>query len=214
MANDSAVSKAYEYLYNQILDGNLALGAPIAEAEVSREIGLSRSPIREALKRMEAEGLVKHYQGRGVFVTDITQHDLEEIFELRIVLETTALHTSINRIGEEKLDEMEQSFLALKDNGGTEEEFYAANSDLHDTIVNYCGNQRLRSFLSTLDAQNAIVNRISSIDPRHFSTSTVEHLDIIRAIRERDPEKAEACLRKHIETVRSSTIESYLYRRR
>ena len=87
----AAVNKVYAYLYNGILSGDIPLGSPIAELEVGKALGLSRSPVREALKRMEGEGLVSHYVGRGTFVTDITVRDLEEIFELRIMFELHSL---------------------------------------------------------------------------------------------------------------------------
>ena len=209
----SAANKAYDYLYNEILNGNLKLGAPIAEAEVSRTMGLSRSPVREALKRMEVEGLVKHYPGRGVFVTDITEHDLEEIFELRIMFEIAALKTSISRISQEKLEELEEILVSIQE-GADEDTYFKTNTAVHDLIMDYCGNYRMRVFLNTLSSQIAIVNRISSQDPSHFENSTRQHLEIIRAIKERDLEKAEKCLRKHLEDVRNSTVENYNYRRR
>lgn len=74
--------RAYDYLYSGILSEGFPLGSPSAEVEIGEALGLSRTRVREALKRMAAEGLVSHFSGRETFVIDITQRNLKEIFEL------------------------------------------------------------------------------------------------------------------------------------
>lgn len=158
--------------------------------EIGEALGLSRSPVREALKRMEAEGLVSHFPGRGTFVTDITQRDLEEIFELRIMFELHALHTACRYFDEEMLDRLEQAFLDLNENSDPQQ-YYDANHLLHTSIIAYGGNSRLEKFYDMLTAQFAIVNRISARDPEHFNASKKKHLNIIRALKQRDETSAE-----------------------
>lgn len=203
-----AAAKAYQYLYSGILSGEFPLGSPIAEVEVGETLGLSRSPVREALKRMETEGLVSHFPGRGTFVTNITQRDLEEIFELRIMFELHSLHTACKYFDEEILDRLEQAFLELDDHSPPQQ-YYDANQLLHTSIIAYGGNGRLEKFYNMLSAQFAIVNRISSRDPEHFQASREKHLNIVRALKQRDPDTAERYLSQHLNEVRDRTIKEY-----
>ncbi|RKL63463.1 GntR family transcriptional regulator [Thermoanaerobacteraceae bacterium SP2] len=202
------VGKAYDYIYKGILSGEFPLGSPILEGEIAEALGVSRSPIREALKRMEAEGLVTYFPGKGTFVTDITQRDLEEIFELRYMFELHALRTAYKYIDEETLDRLEKEFLMLNDESSPQQ-YYDANRDLHSTIIAYGGNKRLEKFFNMLSAQFAIVNRISSRDPENFSLFRKKHLQIIQALKKRDLESAERYLSEHLREVRERTIREY-----
>ena len=157
---------------------------------------------------MEAEGLVSHFPGRGTFVTDITQRDLEEIFELRIMFELHALHTACRYFDEEMLDRLEQAFLDLNENSDPQQ-YYDANHLLHTSIIAYGGNSRLEKFYDMLTAQFAIVNRISARDPEHFNASKKKHLNIIRALKQRDETSAERYLFQHLNEVRDRTIKEY-----
>ena len=203
-----AAERAYDYLYEQILSGRLTLGAPVSEVEISEALKISRSPVREALKRMEAQGLITHYASRGAFVTDITLRDLEEIFDLRILMELFALETACRRIDDATLDRLEAMLLSLNKTSSPQE-FFEANSKLHDTIVSYGGNRRLEGLLDMLSAQIAIVNRISARAPGHFDDSTHSHLELVRIIRTRDIAAAKECLKNHLIEVRTKTLEEY-----
>lgn len=203
-----AAERAYHYLYEQILSGKLALGAPVSEVEISEALKISRSPVREALKRMEAQGLITHYAGRGAFVSDITLRDLEEIFDLRMLMEIFALETACRRLDDSVLNSLEKMLLSLTENTSPKE-FFEANSRLHDTIVSYGGNRRLEGLLNMLSAQIAIVNRISARAPKHFDDSTQSHLELVRLIRKRDCDAAKRCLENHLTEVRNKTLEEY-----
>lgn len=204
-----AARRAYEFLYKGILAGDFPLGSPISEVDIGEALGLSRSPVREALKLMEAEGLVSHYPGRGTFVTDITQRDLEEIFELRIMFEIHSLRTAFRYFDEDILDKLEQDLLNL-DESSDPQQYYDANHALHSSVIAYGGNSRLEKFYNMLTAQFAIVNRISSRDPEHFGASKKKHLDIVQALKRGDLESAERCLSLHLHEVKERTIKEYL----
>ena len=83
MAGDNRQSQAYEYLYNAIITNTLRPGYPIVEKEISNILGISRTPIREALKQLESEGLVRRFSGKGTFVAGVDLQDIEEIFPSR-----------------------------------------------------------------------------------------------------------------------------------
>ncbi|HIW84658.1 MAG TPA: GntR family transcriptional regulator [Candidatus Dorea gallistercoris] len=204
----AAVDKVYNYLYNGILSGDIPLGSPIPELELSKQLGLSRSPVREALNRMEGEGLVSHYVGRGTFVTDITTKDLEEIFELRIMFELHSLPSACRYMDDEMFAELENAFESLDENS-TEQQYFDANNLLHSSIISYGGNLRLEKFYNMLLSQFAIVNRISARDPEHFKISRSIHLKIVRAMKEHNVELAQEFLKEHLLQVRERTILEY-----
>lgn len=210
MANKSsaAVNKVYDFLYNGILSGEIPLGSPISELEIGNALGLSRSPVREALKRMEGEGLVSHFLGRGTFVTDITVSDLQEIFELRIMFELHSLPMACMYMEDELLDELAEAFENLREDSDPQQ-YFDANRVLHSSIISYGGNLRLEKFYNMLLAQFAIVNRISARDPEHFESSREIHLGIVKAIKARDVDTARELLSKHLQQVKENTILEY-----
>jgi DNA-binding GntR family transcriptional regulator len=202
-------NKAYEWIYRCILTNKLAFGAPISENEIARELGISRSPIREALKRLEAENIVTHFPNRGTFVTQITIHDLNEIFDLRILFELYALDSAYSRITDDTLEEIANTIENL-DANSSPEQYYKANEKLHSTIISSCGNRRLQVFYNNLKTQIGMVTRISARSPVHFAPSQKEHLEIIKTFLIRDLKKAKNLLRDHLERVRHDTIRFFL----
>ena len=115
MAKNALKNVAYEYLLNAIMSYELKPGQVIVEQEVSDQLGISRTPIREAFKQLESEGLVHHFPSRGTFVTNLTVQDVEEIFQLREMFELTALKSAIHRITEEELRYIEGRLRYLDD---------------------------------------------------------------------------------------------------
>ena len=99
-------TEAYNYIKEEILSNRLQPDEPILELAISEKLKMSRTPIREAMRELESEGLIVSYPSRGSFVTALSPYDVEEIGELRILLEGWALERSINRITEEELDEI------------------------------------------------------------------------------------------------------------
>lgn len=98
---------AYDYLLDAIMSYELKPGQAIVEQDISDRLNISRTPIREAFKQLESEGLVRHLPSRGTFVTNLTVQDVEEIFQLRELFEITALKSAINCITDDELDYIE-----------------------------------------------------------------------------------------------------------
>jgi DNA-binding GntR family transcriptional regulator len=203
-------NKAYECIYRSILTNKIAFGDPVSENDIARELGMSRSPVREALKRLEAEGIVTHYPNRGTFVTQMTVQDLNEIFDLRILFELYALETACTRITDNTLEKIARAIEGL-DETSSPEQYYKANDGLHSTIISSCGNRRLQGFYNNLKTQISMVIRISARSPEHFVYSKKEHLNIAQAIIKRDLGKAKTLLKEHLERVRSDTITVFLH---
>lgn len=205
-----SIGKAYQYLFENIIYNRLTAGTVISESEIAANLGISRTPVREALTILESEGIITRYPMRGCFVSHIAVRDVEEIFELRMELERCALRNSISRISDADLDMVEEKIEALSPDMD-DKEYYDSDRTLHGLILNYSGNNRLIDFLGILNAQIERVRVISASKPRRLTQSRREHLAMVNAIRARDLPLAEQCLIEHIGNVRDSTIDVCKY---
>ncbi len=199
---------AYEYLKNAILDGVIRQGEPLKEVELAQNLQMSRSPIREALRQLEIEGIVTSYPGRGTFVAVITPYDVEEIYELRTIFELFALEKSFPRITDADLDRAEQSFLERNEPFNWEK-YHDADRAFHQMLVDKCGNRRAATFLSILNNQVEWVRRCSARNAaRSSSARLAEHLHIIECIRKRDLEASKEALRTHLRNVSNAAMDT------
>lgn len=200
--------KVYEYLLNSIINQELAQGEVISEVVTGKTLNVSRSPIREAIQRLENDGLIITYPNRGHFVKVFTIQDVDEIFDLREMLECYALRKSFVHIDIRRLDELEKEIRTAMELD-IEEAYFKSNTDLHETLVAYSGNTRLRMSYDRLSAQTRVVNRISARDPSHFKNSSKSHLEIVLAMKKGNCEEAEKLLINHLEDARMSTKKSF-----
>lgn len=203
---DNRKQIAYEYLHNAIVSYKLPPGSSIVENDISNYLNISRTPVREALKQLESEGLVRHIPGRGAFVSEITTQDVEEIFSLREALEVLALHVALNVISNDEIRELEELLHSCLPDCKPER-FFESDRRLHDLIVRHGGNRRLHWFLNTINSQIERIRCISAMRPNRLEKSKLEHLAILEAIKERNLSQAEKQLRLHIRNVKASTLE-------
>lgn len=207
MARNSLKNVVYDYLYESIVSSKLLPGQVIVEQEISNLLGVSRTPVREALKQLTAERLVRHIPGRGTFVEDISVQDVEELFEIRIMFEVAALESAIGKISDSEIEEIVHVLDHLSDNTNHPGEFFNTDRRLHNLILKYGRNRRMIEFLNTVNSQLERLRRISSLTPKRLDKSKQEHLAILYAIRERNLEKAIAALRLHLQNVKKSTLD-------
>ena len=196
----------YNYLYEQIVSYKLKPGDPIIEQDVSSLLGCSRTPVREAIRILTAEGLVRNIPARGAYVLEISLQDIEEIFSLRKMLELGALKEGLLRISDEEIQNVE-AMLAGLDQHSEFDAFFKSDRLLHDMIVRNSGNKRLMKFLGMINAQVERVRRISALRPQRLLNSKKEHLEIIEAIKARNLERASKFLDEHIENVKLSCFD-------
>lgn len=198
--------EAYQYLKTAILNHQLAQGAPISELAVAEALQMSRTPIREAMRILEREGLIVSYPSRGAFVSVITISDIEEIYELRSLLEEWALERSFNYITGEELDGLEQCFRQAHE-AGCWEELHRTDKRLHNLIVQKSGSKRLKEFIDILNGQTEHIHHTSAMQADRISLSYKEHLEIIDRIRQRDLPRAKDALHHHLHSVADSAID-------
>jgi DNA-binding GntR family transcriptional regulator len=204
---------AYDYLRNAIVSHEFAPGSAIVEQHISDRLQISRTPIREAMKQLESDGLITSTPARGSFVSEISIQDVNEIFDLRLVLEVLALRTAIKRITEEEVADMEILFKGLNENC-SKERFYESDRRLHDLITHNSGNHRLVRFIVNLDSPIERFRYAAAMKPERLKHSRKEHEVILQHIKAKDLKKAEESLQEHILNVRASVIavcEKHMY---
>jgi len=198
--------QAYQYLKSAILNHELTQGAPISELAVAEALQMSRTPIREAMRILEREGLIVSYPSRGSFVSVITISDIEEIYELRSLLEEWALERSFNYITGEELDELEQCFRQAYETSCWEK-LHEHDKCLHNLIVQKAGSKRLKEFVDILNGQTEHIRYTSSMQENRLTLSYKEHLEVIARIRQRDLPRAKDALHHHLHSVAASAME-------
>ncbi|MGX5842993.1 GntR family transcriptional regulator [Mesorhizobium sp. ArgA1] len=184
-------------LREAIVDGSLADGTALRQDELALRFGFSRMPIRDALRQLEAEGIVQIHPTKGAHVACMDATEIREIFALRDLLESQALNLSVPVLGSEKLDEAAQ-VLARIDAEPDVARWGVLNRAFHLALYSACGNARL---LGLIEAHHNAADRyvrmlLSSLDYR--GVSQAEHRELLAACRKRDAAEAVRVLKKHL----------------
>lgn len=200
----------FNTLRRAILKGELKPGERLMEITLADKLGVSRTPIREAIRKLELEGLVVMAPRKGAKVASITERDLSDVLEVRKGMEVLAISLACKRItGEEleKLETIEQSFQKLIESGNLTE---LAEMDVkfHDTIYQATNNQRLVQLLNNLREQMYRYRMEYLKDIAVRRTLAEEHKTICQALRERDEQQAEQYVSIHIDNQQKAIIRS------
>ncbi|NMB15639.1 MAG: GntR family transcriptional regulator [Firmicutes bacterium] len=202
---------AYAEIRKKILTGEYAPGHFLAEVALADEIGMSRTPIREALERLRKEKLVRRVAGRGVFVSEIHVEDVRELFEVREALECLAIRLAIERLPEESINEFQETFWDVQARQTKQERIpletqIAVDRRFHEFIAHQSQNQLLIQFLGDIFNHNERIMAVTTRIPTRFRASTREHLAIIEALKNRDVASAEDAMRSHIRAGRDLAL--------
>ncbi|MBE9605570.1 GntR family transcriptional regulator [Acetobacteraceae bacterium H6797] len=215
----NATERAYQVIRDRIMDGSFAPGAPLREEMLAAEIGVSRTPIRDALRRLLADGLVESTRNYGTFVTEITWDDLQEVYQLRTMLEGFAAQRAATRITPEELAELERItglMEALEGEVGEEEiaSFSALNRDFHTVIVRAAHSRHLESMLGRVfQVPLVLLKQYRMHEWVNISRSNRQHREIIDALRARNPEWAGLLVAAHLNSTRPASLLQELEKR-
>jgi DNA-binding GntR family transcriptional regulator len=192
--------RVHEHLRQEILDNRLPPGTELNEVALSRSLGVSRGPVREALGRLASEGLVTIRPRRGAVVTALSAQEFLAAYQVREALETLAIKLAVPRLGPGELAQLQalvDEMVALADAEDVEG-FFRANAAFHATFVEASGNAMLQETMSRLLGQMGRYQMRSVALRGSLRRSTVEHKAILRAVRAGDAEKAVRLLGEHI----------------
>lgn len=190
-----------------ILKGEFKMGERLMQEEWAKKLGVSRMPLREALRQLEVEGLVRIEPRRGAIVTPVSIEDIEEIYQLRALLEGEAVVKALPFLGEEEINELENIYgrmLILKADEHDMEEFMALNSEFHRIIREGCPWRRIQGFIETL--WKGIPPYTPSLLADHLSESHKEHGQMLQAIKDKDAEKLRQVTVQHIMRTKDNLI--------
>ncbi|MGI6161826.1 MAG: GntR family transcriptional regulator [Christensenellales bacterium] len=206
---ESLKEKAYRIIKDKIISVEYEPNEFLDENSLIEEIGASRTPIREALNKLEQENLVRIIPKRGIAVSAIPFSELSEIYEVRMMLETMTLRKSIKEMSKD--DRFKTAALKYEVlTKGSDSEQLVIDESIHRLFIEYCNNRYLRQVLERVGDQSARVNVIAGrrIHNRMRHTHT-EHLNIARAIIAGDEEAAFAALSEHISNSHKAATECF-----
>lgn len=202
MIEPNLVNQIYNLLKEKIIGCELKMGQRIDINAIARDFGVSQTPVREVVNRLIKDGLVDVVPRKGYFVVSLNVRDLEEIYDLRRLIETHALEPAIESIETERLRELLEYTRSLRDgveNRDTAKKgHYLKDIELHTLIVNSSPNRRLREIYSQLFDIIKMILKIATYESEH-EASLEEHVELIEAMLERDVGKAKKVLNKHID---------------
>lgn len=193
-------NSVYHKLKTAIRKRYIKQGSQLVEVTLAQKLGVSRTPVRSAIKRLEAEGLVNSIPNRGAFVITPTKQEIEETFLVRAELECMAAGLATHNCNQTFVDELHQfvDFEATIFDKNDLDKYYAANDSFHIRIAEMSGNNVLGSYIKELLDRTRIY--LILYDPFYQIeySPTREHLDIIEGIASGDPDSACASVRAHI----------------
>ncbi|WXJ82814.1 HTH-type transcriptional repressor RspR [Moorella humiferrea] len=177
------------------------------EAEIAMEINISRTPVREALRKLEQEGLVSYEPGRGVVVTYLSSQDMPEIYCIMIALEGMAARLAAENISDIEIEELEKSLLEMENALARNDldDFHLAHKNFNQLIFTSTRNRHLCELLKRYNDYIARTERISWV--REKEDLKKEHWAILAAIKARDGESAERIMRNHVEHSRQTYLK-------
>lgn len=185
-----AYVQAYEYIRDKILNGELERGTKLVEERLAGEIGISRTPVRESIRKLEQEGLIKEKR-----VVNPGDMDLRHIFQVRMLLEGFAAGHCASYISEEALDKLNRCVEIGRT--GTVEDVMEANEQFHTIIVAATNNPVI---IDIIDRMQSIIYLFRKTVVYHKRPLLIEeHEEIYKAIREHDGEKAERLMKHHLQ---------------
>jgi DNA-binding GntR family transcriptional regulator len=189
-----------EYLIDAILRGQLRPGDRIIETRIAQDLGVSQTPVREALRDLELLGFVTSEPFRGTRVRAFTHEELVQIYPIRAAIEGVAARAAATRITTEQLLALEEQIDRMREASELGDEATAIEADIafHRIIVEASGNRLLEQFWTSLSLATTTFLTFS-IHRRAIEGLAARHEPILEALRARDPDRAEAAMRRHIE---------------
>jgi len=200
----------YEELKEAIVGLRLPPGQPLREAALAEQLGVSKTPIREALSRLQQDGLAETTSFKGAVVTGYSRQDLVEIYELRELLESSAARLAAQSMSDAdraRLDQILIESRALWD-GSDPVKLAARIAEFDVVLFDQVQNGRIRALIENLRAHMTRIGELTAEIPGRIQTSVDEHEKIVEAIAARDPDLAEQRMREHIHSVRDEQLRA------
>lgn len=207
----AAVEKAYEMIREGIVRGAYAQGSHITAQSLAAACGLSRTPVREAMRRLAAEGLIRFIANRGAFVSRWREEEVQQIYELRLLLEGFAAEGAARRASPAQLAELAAlaaDMSRMVEESGTDavEAIAEYNSRFHRLIVQASGNVRLQDLLGSIVEVPLVMSTFRRYTLAELRRSMGQHAELVSALEARDPQWARSVMSAHILSARHTLL--------
>ncbi len=208
MADDAEIPQgqsAYRRLLEEIRNGALLPGARLREIELAERMGISRTPVREAIRQLESDGLVAHLPRQGATIRSLDHAEVVELYEMRAVLEGTAARLAARAASDIELAELAalNGELAAAPAGAQARE---VNRVFHRTLIEAARNRFLIKAMSALQKTLLILGPTTLAEPDRAAAAVAEHAAVLDALLARDGAQAEVAMRAHVEAALSARI--------
>lgn len=204
----TAQSQAYLYIREQIQSGRFAGGDRVKPEDIAAVLGISRMPVREAIRQLDTEGLLTIRPNRGAIVTVLSPDHLAELFEMRAVLEGLCARSAARRFDDDAFDELTLLLNRMNRAENDPDQWIARHEAFHDFICENGGRPHVAAEVRKLRAAVEPYLRISRTSSQLVANSSDQHREIVEALRTADPERAEAVMRHHIDSTSAEVIEA------
>ncbi len=199
-AHGATVGFIVERLREDILAGRLAPGSRLVECDLTARFAVSRGPVREALRRLSAEGLIKHWPHRGALVRRLSARAIRELFQIRVEMEALAARLAADTVDAEARAHFAEAIRPIFDERKRQApDYLTENAAFHDALMALAGNQQLRELATRLHLPLIMAQVGDILTAEALEASVGEHRAIASAILDRDPEAAASRMRAHLE---------------
>lgn len=201
-----------ETLRNAIIEGVLKPGERLMEIQVSEELGVSRTPVREAIRKLELEGFVVMIPRRGTYVSDLSIKDINEVFEVRTALDVLAAGMAAERITVDELEQMERLLVEIGEyiEQNDIEKIVEADSKFHDLLYSASRNSRLVGIINNLREQLTRFRSLSMSYPGRLKEMLVEHTRLVESLGLRNVSLAKRLAGEHMANAEQTLLKNML----
>lgn len=205
----------FEALREAIINGTLGPGERLMEIQMAEEMGVSRTPVREAIRKLELEGFVVMVPRKGAYVAGLSMKDIADVFEIRAALESLAAGLAAERITEEELEQLERLLVKIGEcvQRNDVDTLIEVDTEFHDVLFKATRNERLVQMISNLREQIQRYRTTSLASPGRMKYALEEHKKIVEAISDRNIEVAQQLAAEHIENAENIMLNILRERR-
>lgn len=205
-ANKDLKNHTYCILKERLVNCIYPPGTLLNEAQLAADLGASRTPVREAISRLEMEGFVKIMPKKGIYVTDISLNDVLQIFQTRIEIEPIAVRLAAPHLPREELLAFCSKF---KGEAPDIQNGFRLDTAMHLFIIEHCGNRYIIDMMHRIFDENTRVIISSKQNQVQIHDARLEHLDILNSLLDKDTERAIALMQSHIENCRKAALDYF-----
>ena len=200
----------FENIRQAIVKGIFAPGERLMEIQLADDLGVSRTPVREAIHKLELEGFVVMIPRRGTYVANLSIKDINDVYEIRISLDVLAAGLAAERIEPEELEELNRLLLEISEAArtGPMDKIVRLDTAFHDVLYKASRNDRLRNIINNLREQITGIRGTSMRYPGRLADTLEEHRALVDSIAARDSERAQAAARIHLENAEHTLLKA------